>query len=38
VLAEGAAPEQAQAFIKLLTGAPARKTWEASSLEAFAYR
>jgi molybdate transport system substrate-binding protein len=34
VLAQGAAPEEAQAFIKSMTGASARKTWEASSLEA----
>ena len=38
VLAKGTAPQQAQAFIKLLTGASARKTWEASSLEAYPYR
>jgi molybdate transport system substrate-binding protein len=38
VLAQGAAPESAQAFIKLMTGAPARKTWEASSLEPYPYR
>jgi molybdate transport system substrate-binding protein len=38
VLAKGAAPEAAQAFIKLMTGAPARKIWEASSLEAYPYR
>jgi molybdate transport system substrate-binding protein len=38
VLANGAAPDAAQAFIKLMTSAPARKTWEASSLEAYPYR
>jgi ABC-type molybdate transport system substrate-binding protein len=38
VLAQGAAPEAAQAFIKLMTGAPARKTWQASSLEPYPYR
>jgi molybdate transport system substrate-binding protein len=38
VLAKGAAPDAAQAFIKLMTSAPARKTWEASSLEAYPYR
>ena len=38
VLAKGAAPETAQAFIGLMTSAPARKSWEASSLEAYPYR
>ncbi|HEY4403267.1 MAG TPA: substrate-binding domain-containing protein [Xanthobacteraceae bacterium] len=38
VLAKGAAPEAAQAFIKQMTSAPARKIWEASSLEAYPYR
>jgi molybdate transport system substrate-binding protein len=38
VLAKGAAPDTAQAFIKLMTSAPARKIWEASSLEAYPYR
>jgi molybdate transport system substrate-binding protein len=38
VLAKGAAPDQAQGFIKLITSAPARKIWEASSLEAYPYR
>jgi hypothetical protein len=28
----------AQAFIKLMTSAPARKVWEASSLEVYPYR
>ena len=38
VLAESAAPDQAQAFIKLMISPPARKTWEAASLEAYPYR
>jgi molybdate transport system substrate-binding protein len=38
VLAKGAAPEAAQAFIKQMTSAPARRIWEASSLEAYPYR
>jgi molybdate transport system substrate-binding protein len=38
VLAKGAALDEAQAFIKLMTSAPARKTWEAASLEAYPYR
>jgi molybdate transport system substrate-binding protein len=38
VLAKGAAPQAAQAFIKLMISAPARKIWEASSLEAYPYR
>jgi molybdate transport system substrate-binding protein len=38
VLAKGAAPEAAQGFITLMTSAPARKIWEASSLEAYPYR
>ncbi len=38
VLAKGAAPEVAQAFIKLMISAPARRVWEASSLEAYPYR
>jgi ABC-type molybdate transport system substrate-binding protein len=37
-LAKGAAPAAAQAFIKLMTSAPARQTWEAASLEAYPYR
>jgi molybdate transport system substrate-binding protein len=38
VLAKGAAPDAAQAFIKLMTSPPARKTWEAAALEAYPYR
>jgi len=38
VLAKGAAPEVARAFIKLMVSAPARRIWEASSLEAYPYR
>ena len=38
VLAKGAAPELAQAFIALMTSAPARPIWEASALEAYPYR
>ena len=38
VLAKGATPEVAQAFIKLMTSAPARTTWEAASLEVYPYR
>jgi ABC-type Fe3+ transport system substrate-binding protein len=38
VLAKGTAPEAAQAFIALMTSAPARKIWEASALEAYPYR
>jgi molybdate transport system substrate-binding protein len=38
VLAKGAAPEEAQAFIKLMTSPPARKAWEAASLEAYPYQ
>ncbi len=38
VLAKGTAPEAAQAFIALMTGAPAHKIWEASALEAYPYR
>jgi molybdate transport system substrate-binding protein len=38
VLAKGAAPEVARAFIKLMVSAPARKIWQASSLEAYPYR
>jgi molybdate transport system substrate-binding protein len=38
VLANGAAPQEAQAFIKLMTSATARKIWEAASLEAYPYR
>jgi molybdate transport system substrate-binding protein len=38
VLAKGSAPEVALAFIKLMISAPARKIWEASSLEAYPYR
>jgi len=38
VLAKGTALEAAQAFIALMTSAPARKIWEASALEAYPYR
>ena len=38
VLANGAAPTEAQAFIKLMISPPARKAWEAASLEAYPYR
>jgi molybdate transport system substrate-binding protein len=38
VLAKVAAPEAAQAFIKLMTSASARKSWEAAALEAYPYR
>jgi molybdate transport system substrate-binding protein len=38
VLAGGAAPQEAQAFVKLMTSAFARKTWEAAALEAYPYR
>jgi molybdate transport system substrate-binding protein len=38
VLAKGAAPDAAHGFIKLMTSAPARRVWEASSLEAYPYR
>ena len=38
VLANGEAPTEAQAFIKLMISPPARKTWEAASLEAYPYR
>jgi molybdate transport system substrate-binding protein len=38
VLGQGAAPDAAQAFIKLMTSTPARKTWEAAALEAYPYR
>jgi molybdate transport system substrate-binding protein len=37
VLANGAAPDEAQAFIRLLTSAGARKSWEAAALEAYPY-
>jgi molybdate transport system substrate-binding protein len=38
VLVKGAAPDEARGFIKLMTSAPARRVWEASSLEAYPYR
>jgi molybdate transport system substrate-binding protein len=38
VLAKGAAPDEAHGFIKAMTSAPARRVWEASSLEAYPYR
>jgi molybdate transport system substrate-binding protein len=38
VLANGEAPVEAQAFIKLMISPPARKAWEAASLEAYPYR
>jgi molybdate transport system substrate-binding protein len=38
VLAKGAATAEAQAFIKLMTSADARRTWEAAALEAYPYR
>jgi molybdate transport system substrate-binding protein len=38
VLAKGGVPDAAQAFIALMTSVPARKTWEAASLEAYPYR
>jgi molybdate transport system substrate-binding protein len=38
VLAKGAAPDEARGFIKLMTSAPARRVWGASSLEAYPYR
>jgi molybdate transport system substrate-binding protein len=37
-LDKGTALEAAQAFIALMTSAPARKIWEASALEAYPYR
>jgi glutathione peroxidase len=37
VLANGAAPTESQAFIKLMVSPPARKIWEAASLEAYPY-
>jgi molybdate transport system substrate-binding protein len=38
VLANGAAPEAAEAFIRSMISPAAHKVWEASSLEAFPYR
>jgi molybdate transport system substrate-binding protein len=38
VLANGAAPAEAQAFIKLMISPPARAAWEAASLEAYPYQ
>jgi len=38
VLANGAAPAEAQAFIKLMISPPARPTWQAASLEPFPYQ
>jgi len=38
VLANGAAPAEAQAFIKLMISPSARRTWEAASLEPYPYR
>src|SRR5262245_33500830 len=38
VLAKSAAPEAAQAFIRHLISADARRAWEAASLEAYPYR
>ena len=37
VLATGTAADEARTFIKFMTSAEARKTWEAASLEAFPY-
>jgi len=37
VLANAAAPSESEAFIKLMISPPARKTWEAASLEAYPY-
>jgi len=37
VLANGMAPAEAQAFIKLMISPPARQMWEAASLEAYPY-
>jgi molybdate transport system substrate-binding protein len=37
VLASGEAPTEAQAFIRLMISPPARKAWEAASLEAYPY-
>lgn len=37
VLATGAAPSEAQAFIKSMISPSARKTWEAASLEVYPY-
>jgi molybdate transport system substrate-binding protein len=38
VLANGAMPNEAQAFIALLTSQAARETWEAAMLDAYPYR
>jgi ABC-type molybdate transport system substrate-binding protein len=38
VLANGETAAEAQAFIKLMISPPARKAWEAASLEAYPYR
>jgi molybdate transport system substrate-binding protein len=38
VLANGAAPAEAQAFIKLMISPPARAAWEAASLEVYPYQ
>jgi molybdate transport system substrate-binding protein len=38
VLANGAEPAEAQAFIKLMISPPARAAWEAASLEAYPYQ
>jgi molybdate transport system substrate-binding protein len=38
VLAKGAAPQEAEAFIRLLTSTASRRTWEAAALEAYPYR
>jgi molybdate transport system substrate-binding protein len=38
VLAHGEAPTQAQALITFMISPPARKAWEAASLEAYPYR
>ena len=38
VLANGDTPTEAQAFITLMISPPARKAWEAASLEAYPYR
>ena len=38
VLAKGTAPDASQAFIKRLTSAASRKSWEAARLEAYPYK
>jgi ABC-type molybdate transport system substrate-binding protein len=38
LLANGAARDAAQSFIARMTGAAARKTWEAALLDAYPYR